>query len=166
MVSQINSKDIEMKLKFAVAFVLTIPAFLPPVNAQTASNAIDKTAVLATIDTMTNAFAAGDIETILSTYETGATVVGQPGMPVTGETALREMFAQFIAQGVAFTYGAHDVVLADDLALHLMKWTAPTPNGDAIALSVAVLRRQTDGSWKMVVDQPFGDAVMHVNAAQ
>lgn len=155
-----------MKLKSAFALAIIAPTFLSAAYAQTPDSKADEKAVLTTINTMTTAFAAGDIETILSTYETGATVVGQPGVPVSGETALRQMFAQFIAHGVAFTYGAHEVVLADDLALHLMKWTAPTPNGDATALSVAVLRRQKDGSWKMVVDQPFGDAVMHVKTAQ
>ena len=127
---------------------------------------MDNAAILATIETMTDAFAAGDVDGILSTYEDGATVVAEPGKPVSGDAALREMFGQFIAQGVSFTYGAHDVVMEGDVALHLMKWTAPTPEGDATALSVAVLRRQSDGSWKMVIDQPFGDAVMHVKAAE
>ena len=42
-----------------------------------------------------------------------------------------------------------------------MQWTAPDPAGDISALSVAVLRRQPGGSWKMIIDHPFGDAVMH-----
>ncbi|WP_244274481.1 hypothetical protein [Pannonibacter phragmitetus] len=29
------------------------------------------------------------------------------------------------------------------------------------ALPVAVLRRQQDGSWKMVIGHPFADGVMH-----
>ncbi|MGB8813235.1 MAG: SgcJ/EcaC family oxidoreductase [Paracoccaceae bacterium] len=127
---------------------------------------MDQTAILSTIETMTRAFAAGDMESILSTYETDATVVSQPGVPVSGEDGLRAMFGQFIAQGVAFTYGAHDVVVSGDIALHLMKWTAPTPDGEVSALSVAVLRRQADGGWKMVIDQPFGDAVMRAAPAQ
>ncbi|KJS16710.1 MAG: hypothetical protein VR78_07015 [Hoeflea sp. BRH_c9] len=127
---------------------------------------MENAAILATIETMTDAFAAGDVDTILATYETGATVVAAPGVPVSGDAALRAMFQQFIAQGVTFTYGAHDVVMAGDVALHLMKWTAPTPEGDATALSVAVLRKQSDGSWKMVIDQPFGDAVMQAEAAE
>lgn len=28
------------------------------------------------------------------------------------------------------------------------------------ALSVAVLRRQSDGNWRMVIDHPSGDGVM------
>ena len=90
-----------------------------------------------------------------------AVVVAQPGRTVAGDAALRAMFAEFIASGVDFTYGAHDVVVAGDTGLHLMSWTAPGPDGPMTALSVAVLLRQSDGSWKMVIDHPFGDAVMH-----
>ena len=121
----------------------------------------DESKILSTINRMTSAFSARDIETIMSTYAPNAVVVGEPDKPVTGDAALRAMFAAFIQTGVAFTYGAHEVVIAGDTALHLMKWSAPGPDGKAInALSVAVLRRQSDGNWLMVIDHPFGDGVM------
>lgn len=125
----------------------------------------DQNEVLATIETMTTAFAKGDIDTAMSTYTPEAVVVGEPGKPVTGDAALRTMFASYVeAGGVTFTYGAHEVVVAGDTALHLMKWTAPqSSGGEASALSVAVLHRQPDGRWKMVIDHPFGDAVMAEN---
>jgi len=117
--------------------------------------------ILAVINSMTTSFAAGNIDAVMSTYASEAVVVSEPGKPVQGEPALRTMFASFVEAGAAFTYGAHEVVVAGDTALHLMKWTAPQPDGnDASALSVAVLRRQPNGRWKMVIDHPFGDAVM------
>lgn len=122
---------------------------------------MEENKVLETIETMTSAFARGNIERIMSTYEAGATVIGAPGTAFSGDAVLRAMFADFIAAGVAFKYGQHEVVVSDDIALHLMKWTAPGPEGDQSALSVAVLRRQDDGSWKMVIDHPFGDGVMY-----
>lgn len=121
----------------------------------------DEAKVLSAIDRMTSAFAAGDIDTIMSTYAPEAAVVGEPGQPVTGDAALRAMFAAFIESGAAFTYGAHEVVVAGDTALHLMRWNAAGPDGEETsALSVAVLRRQPDGTWQMVIDHPFGDGVM------
>lgn len=122
---------------------------------------MDQTAILETISAMTTAFAAGNIDGVMATYEPSAVVVAQPGQPVAGNAALRAMFAEFIASGVNFTYGGHEVVVAGDTGLHLMSWTAPGPDGPMTALSVAVLLRQPDGSWKMVIDHPFGDAVMH-----
>lgn len=120
-----------------------------------------KNDVLAIVNAMTTAFAKGDIDTVMSTYAPEAVVVAEPGDPVAGESALRTLFASYVEAGAAFTYGAHEVVIAGDTALHLMKWTAPQSTGEAAsALSVAVLRRQPDGAWKMVIDHPFGDAVM------
>lgn len=126
-----------------------------------AEQSMDQEAILETIESMTSAFAAGKIDAIMDTYAPGAVVVAEPGRPVSGEAELRGMFADFLASGVNFTYGAHDVVVAGDTGLHLMSWTAPGADGPVTALSVAVLRRQPDGSWKMVIDHPFGDSVMH-----
>lgn len=144
--------------KTLLASALTLSAALTHTqeNQMTTQNEVH-----AIIRTMTNAFAKADIDTVMSTYAPEAVVMGEPGNPATGNSALREMFASYIEAGVAFTYGAHEVVIAGDTALHLMKWTAPQPDGGkANSLSIAVLRRQPDGDWKMVIDHPFGDGVM------
>ena len=125
------------------------------------TNMSDESAVLQTIQTMTEAFGRGDIDKVMSTYAAPATVVAAPGQLVTGDAPLRAMFADFVAAGVNFTYGEHEVVVSGDTALHLMAWEAPGPdNSQMRALSVAVLNRQSDGTWKMVIDHPFGDGVL------
>ncbi|HEX6277202.1 MAG TPA: nuclear transport factor 2 family protein [Polyangiaceae bacterium] len=125
----------------------------------------DKAKVLSTIDDMVNAFHKGDIDGIMRTYEPVAVVVGEPGKSVSGTPALRAMFAGFIAAKARFTFQGHEVFQADDIALHLTPWrmTGVAPDGTAVAasgLSVAVLRRQPDGSWLMVIDDPYGDALL------
>ena len=125
-----------------------------------------KAKILSTIDAMTNAFHKGDIDGILRTYEPGAVVVGKPGMPVSGTPALRAMFAGFIAAKAQFTFLGHEVIQAEDVALHLTPWRMAgiAPDGTAVAasgLSVAVLRRQPGGDWLMVIDDPFGDALLN-----
>ena len=124
-----------------------------------------KAKILSTIHAMTNAFHKGDIDGILRTYEPGAVVVGEPGTPVSGTPALRAMFAGFIAAQAQFTFLGHEVIQADDVALHLTPWrmAGVAPDGTAVAasgLSVAVLRRQPDGHWLMVIDNPHGDALL------
>jgi len=122
--------------------------------------------ITATVLTMTDAFHRGDIPAILRSYEPGAVVVGAPGKPLSGEPALRAMFADFIGLKPAFTYAGHEVVKAGDLALHIAPWkmTGTAPDGSKVqqqGLSVTVLRLQPDGRWLMVIDQPFGDALLH-----
>lgn len=142
---------------------VVLAAAMTPVfiHAQETTTMSDEAAILQTIQTMTDALARGDVDTVMSTYALPASVVAAPGQVVSGDQALRAMFAEFMASGVNFTYGAHEVVVADGIALHLMAWEVPGPdNVTTRALSVAVLQRQPDGGWKMVVDHPFGDAVM------
>jgi uncharacterized protein (TIGR02246 family) len=124
-----------------------------------------KANILSTIDAMTAAFHQGDLDGILRTYEPGAVVVGQPGTPVSGTPALRAMFAGFIAAKARFTFLGHEVIRAEDVALHLTPWrmAGVAPDGKAVeasGLSVAVLRRQRDGRWLMVIDDPYGDALL------
>ena len=76
------------------------------------------------------------------------------------------MFAGFIAAKARFTFQGHEVLQAEDVALHLTPWrmTGVAPDGTALTasgLSVAVLRRQSDGGWLMVIDNPFGDALVN-----
>jgi uncharacterized protein (TIGR02246 family) len=145
----------------AAATALTVSG--PTLSAEGTPPAAAK--IQSTIDAMTSAFAAGDIDGIMSTYEPGAVVVGEPGMPVTGTPALREMFARFIALDPKFTFIDHEVVEAGDIALHLNTWKMEgrLPDGTPVeqgGLSAAVLRKQADGRWLMVIDNPYGDHIM------
>lgn len=124
-----------------------------------------KAQVLSTVEAMTTAFNSGDIEGIMRTYEPAAVVLGMPGEPVQGDALLRAMFTRFISARAQFTFEGHDVVVAGDLAVHLTPWKMAGlgPGGSPISgsgLSVAVLRRQADGRWLMVIDNPFGDTLL------
>jgi ketosteroid isomerase-like protein len=130
-----------------------------------------KDQILGTINAMVTSFHEGDIDGIMRTYEEGAVVVGQPGIPVTGRAALEAMFAGFIAARARFTFDGHEVIQAGDIAVHLTPWrmTGVGPDGQPVegrGLSVAVLRRQPDGRWLMVIDDPYGDSIAHVAAAK
>jgi len=127
--------------------------------------------IQATIDTMTTAFANRNLDGILGTYTRDAVVVGQPGMPVTGTPALRKLFEGFLAIHPTFTFFDHEIIEAGDTALHLNTWrmTGVAPDGSAVeqgGLSVAVLRRQPDGTWLMIIDDPYGDSIMKRGVAR
>ena len=122
-----------------------------------------KEQILSTIHQMVDAFHEGDIAGVLKTYEPGAVVMAEPGAPVAGKAALEAMFAGFIAAQARFTFLGHEVIQAGDVAVHFTPWrmTGTGPDGSRISgggLSVAVLRRQADGKWLMVIDDPYGDS--------
>jgi uncharacterized protein (TIGR02246 family) len=122
-------------------------------------------AIQATIDAMTSAFGRGDLDGILRTYEPDAVVADQPGSFAQGSPALRALFGQFLSLKPTFRFLEHEVIQAGDLALHLNVWNmrGTAPDGAAVeqgGLSVVVLRRQPDGRWLMVIDDPFGHAIL------
>jgi len=117
--------------------------------------------ILSTIEQMTSAFHAQDIEVVMGTYEKNATVIFEPRQPISDSSILKKMFVGAFSLNPNFTYGEHEVFVSGDIALHLVPWkmSGTLPDGQSIAqggLSVAVLRKQADGRWLMVIDNPHG----------
>ncbi|WP_119270763.1 YybH family protein [Taklimakanibacter deserti] len=155
---------------------LTCLAFVmlgtPSIYAQSPDNqespTMEHDQIQSTIDRNNSAVAARDIEGILATYEPDAVVVGQPGKPAMGTPALREAFKQFLALDPKLDVARHEVIQAGDIALHSYTWkmSGKVPGGAPIeqsGLSVVVLRKQPDGRWLMVIDNPFGDHLLPKN---
>jgi len=121
----------------------------------------DQKSVLATISTMTTAYNSGDIDAVMRTYEANATVMFEPGTATSGADTVKATFEGSLAVNPQFQFGEHDVIIQGDIALHSVAWTmtGKTPDGQALSqsgLSVAILRRQSDGNWLMVIDNPHG----------
>lgn len=146
-----------------IALAVSLPTTLPAGERQMSS---DENAVNETVLDMTTAFQAGDLDTVLNSYEPGAVVMFEPGEPVSDPKILAETFAAWSAMGPEFTYAGHDVIVSGDTALHIAPWsmTGTGPDGSTIeqsGLSVAVLKRQADGGWRMVIDNPHGQALLN-----
>jgi ketosteroid isomerase-like protein len=147
---------------WAIALALSLPQIS---NAESTTMRQDEQNALATVKTMTAAFQDKDINGVMATYEPSATVVFEPGSAISDHTVLKQMFTGMAAANPVFDYAGHDVIVNGDLAMHIAPWsmTAVTPDGQQIqqsGLSVAVLRRQADGSWKMVIDNPHGGQLL------
>lgn len=107
------------------------------------------------------AFTTGDIEIAMTLYEPDAILVPQPGQLVTGLEAIREVLTGFLAMKPTFNLVFGKVFQAGDLALLFSDWTiaATGPDGSIIDMggrTADVARRQPDGNWLYVIDNPFG----------
>jgi len=125
----------------------------------------DQKAVLDTIHRMTSSYNGGDIDAVMTTYAAGASVAFQPGVVTAGAEDIRAAFEASRAINPQFEFGGNEVIVQGDTALHITPWSmmGTMPDGQAIAqsgLSVAVLRRQADGAWLMVIDNPHGSALL------
>jgi ketosteroid isomerase-like protein len=126
----------------------------------------DKAKILSTIESMTSAFNQKDIGGVLASYEGGAMVMFEPGAPVSAPELLKQMFEGAFQINPKFDYpNGHEVYIANDIALHTAPWVmiGKTPDGTEVSnsgLSIAVLRKQEDGHWLMVLDNPNGQSLM------
>lgn len=126
----------------------------------------EQTNALNTIKLMTAAFHQKDMEGIMASYESGGAVMFEPDKAITDPEAIQQMFAGFFQINPNFTYPkGHQVYIANDIALHIAPWvmTGMTPDGTKLSesgLSIAVLRKQLNGDWLMVLDNPNGQALM------
>ena len=107
------------------------------------------------------AFSAHDLEAALALYEPEATLVPQPGQVVTGTEAIREALSGFLALKPKFESEFKKAFQVGDIALLFSDWTlsATDPDGNAIEMAGRtsdVARRQSDGSWLFVIDDPYG----------
>ncbi len=154
-------------MKHAFAWLMALALTMPQItNAEGLNMTQDQQDTLAAIQAMTDAFQKNDIASVMASYESEATVVFEPGSPVSDAAQLEQMFSGMAMVNPIFEYSAgHEVIVNGDIALHIAPWsmTGKTPDGQDIAqsgLSVAVLRKQQDGSWKMVIDNPHGGRLL------
>ena len=104
---------------------------------------------------------AGDLETMVGLYEPAAALTPSPGKTVVGTAAIREALAGFLAMKPTMRLTCRVLGQSGDLALVTGRWEleGTGPDGKAVALkgqSVEVVRRQADGRWRFVVDNPWG----------
>jgi enoyl-CoA hydratase len=102
---------------------------------------------------------AGDLDGLLSLYEESATFVGPDGASASGSDVIRERLEGLLAMAPEITPTSSRTVMADDIALMSSRWRlslgaeddAPTGLDGA---STEVARRQPDGGWLYVIDNP------------
>lgn len=91
---------------------------------------------------------AGDVEGLVALYEPDAVVAFPPGSLTKGHDEIRKLYEGFVAAVPPLTLGKlHPPLVNGDLAMT----TATQVNGD---VSVEIARRQGDGGWLWVLDQP------------
>src|SRR4051794_4260901 len=108
----------------------------------------------------TAAFNARDLDALLELYEAGGVLTPQPGVVVSGPAAIREALGGFLGLNGPITMTTRTIIPAGDLALLHAEWTVDGtgPDGAPIVLSARsseVIRRQADGTWRYVIDNPY-----------
>ncbi len=91
---------------------------------------------------------AGDVEGMVALYEPEAVLAGGGGKTARGTVEIREFYTALLKTGIVFTLGTQrPPLVSGEIALTSTR----LPNG---IITAEVARRQEDGSWRWVIDQP------------
>ena len=102
---------------------------------------------------------AGDLEKVLSLYEPEARFVAPSGETLVGLDRIGEVIAALIRSNTKMKGRVLRVTRIDDLAVLYTDFDGTTndASGKKIELSsraIEVLRRQPDGTWKLIIGDP------------
>jgi ketosteroid isomerase-like protein len=106
-------------------------------------------------------FNSGDISSLISLYETEACFVSREGEVVKGIDNVRQRLRSFINMNGRIESKVIGVVQTNDIALVNTEWSfnGSGPDGKAVTITgkaTDVLRQQSDGTWRILIDNPWG----------
>jgi uncharacterized protein (TIGR02246 family) len=104
---------------------------------------------------------AGDLDALLSLYEPACSLVRRDGSLARGHAGIREVLEPLITRSARMTTAIVKVVPAgNDLAMVYNDWhmSAKRADGQPVETSgkaLEVVRRQPDGTWRFILDDPY-----------
>jgi ketosteroid isomerase-like protein len=111
--------------------------------------------------TIVSGINSGDLDSLMPLYESEAAFATEPGSLAPGTPGVREALNGFISMNGELDLEVTRVLEVDDLALVVGVWSfdGTGPDGEPVQLAAKnadVLRRQADGTWRFVIDNPWG----------
>lgn len=113
------------------------------------------------LNSFANELNKGNPSYLLSLYETNACFVSQSGQIVKGQENIRQILQEFIDMKGKLETSVRNVYDIRDIALVISEWSFNElgPDGKVVSLrgkATDVLRQQSDGTSRIVIDNPWG----------
>ena len=108
------------------------------------------------------AYNDGNIEDLIALYEPDAVLIPQPGHRAVGRSAIKDSLMDLINLKGIMQIQTLSCLRSGDLALLQASWhlSATGPDGrpmESSARTAEVVRKQSDGSWLLVIDNAFAE---------
>jgi ketosteroid isomerase-like protein len=107
--------------------------------------------------TLAAAFNTGDVQTVLRMYDFEGIIVPEPGRPVSGRKEFEEAIKSILSIKGKMEIKTVYCLEVAGVAVGRSEWNIT--DGDDVKISakgIEVMKRQADGTWKIVIDHAFG----------
>jgi uncharacterized protein (TIGR02246 family) len=107
--------------------------------------------------TLAAAFNTGDVSTVLNMYDVTGIIVPEPGKPVSGKEEFKQAIEAILSIKGKMEIKTVYCLQTGDIAVGRSEWNIT--DGSDIKVSakgIEVMKRQADGTWKIIVDHAFG----------
>jgi len=106
------------------------------------------------------AYNTGDFNTVMSMYDANGIIVAEPGNPVKGKEKFEAAVKAILSIKGKMEIKTVYCLEADDVAVGRSAWSIKDDSETKIAAKgIELLRRQADGTWKVLIDHAFGAEV-------
>jgi ketosteroid isomerase-like protein len=103
----------------------------------------------------------GDLDSLMKLYEPLACFASEPGQLAKGPDGICESLRSFIDMKGKLDLKVNRVLKVSDIALVTTEWSFSGTGSDGKHIDIAsksadVLRQQPDGTWRFIIDNPWG----------
>ena len=110
--------------------------------------------------TLAAAFNTGDVATVMNMYDVTGIIVPEPGKPVAGKEKFEEAIKAILSIKGKMEIKTVYCLQTGNIAVGRSEWNITDGNEVKIsAKGIEVMKQQTDGTWKIIIDHAFGAEV-------
>lgn len=107
--------------------------------------------------TLAAAFNTGDVNTVMNMYDVTGIIVPEPKKPVSGKEKFEEAIKAILSIKGTMEIKTVYCLQTGNIAVGRSEWSITEGNEVKIsAKGIEVMKEQTDGTWKIIVDHAFG----------
>ena len=104
---------------------------------------------------------SGNLDSLMMLYESDACFASQPGQFINSRANIRQSLQGFVDMRGKLESKIKRVFQTSNLALVISEWSfsGTGPDGNSVNLASTatdVLRQQPDGTWRVIIDNPWG----------
>lgn len=113
------------------------------------------------LHSVTECINTGNLDSLTMLYESEACFASQPGQFIKGRANIRQSLQGFVDMQGKLESKIKRVFQTSNLALVISEWSfsGTGPDGNPVNLASTatdVLRQQPDGTWRVIIDNPWG----------